>query len=76
MEADETMTVAELLTELTHRKGKAKVLVHLAGKDGRIVEGVLPDKAPAFGVGDDLLNVVYLYGQVTEEYEDEERPGD
>jgi hypothetical protein len=36
--------------------------LHLSDQNGRIVEGVLPDQAPEFGVGNDSLNVVYLYG--------------
>jgi hypothetical protein len=39
------------------------------------VEGVLPDQAPDFGVGNDSLNVVYLYGVLTDDYPDEEGHG-
>jgi hypothetical protein len=63
MEGDiDTVTVAELMKALGTRKGKAKILLHLSDRNGRIVEGVLPDQAPDFGVGNDSLNVVYLYG--------------
>jgi hypothetical protein len=59
------MTVAELMKALGTRKGKAKILLHLSDQNGRIVEGVLSDQAPEFGVGSDSLNVVHLYGMET-----------
>jgi hypothetical protein len=68
----DTMTVAELIAALSTRKGKAKILIHLSDQKGRIVEGLLPDLAPDFGVGNDSLNVVFLYGVLTAEYPDEE----
>jgi hypothetical protein len=59
----EPMTVQELWEALTLLKPKARVLLHVRHKDGRVVEGELLDRPPDFGVGDDKLNVVVLYGR-------------
>ena len=63
------MTVEQLALELNERRGRAKILIHLTDGKGRVAEGILPDLAPDFGVGDDGLNVVYLYGLLTDEDE-------
>jgi hypothetical protein len=67
----DTMTVGELVDELTLRRRKAKVLIHLADGKGRVIEGELPNAPPKTGVGDDALNVVYLYGVITAGYDEQ-----
>jgi hypothetical protein len=71
----DTLTIAEVLEKLKEKNRKAKVVIHLTDMGrGRVVEGVLPDAPPEFGIGDDFLNVVFLYGRVTDEYDEPAAP--
>ncbi len=66
------MTVQELMEQLRKRKPKANVILHLTHPDSEEeYVGEITD-----GVGNDMLNVVFLYGTLTmpdaEEVEAEE----
>jgi hypothetical protein len=72
----ETLTVAQLAERLRPLKGEAKVMLHLTGPEGWVAEGVLPDLGREFGVGNDVLGVVYLYGRATSRYMEKEEEND
>jgi hypothetical protein len=55
------MTVLELMEQLGRRKPKANVILHLTHPDSEEeYVGEITD-----GVGNDMLNVVFLYGTLT-----------